>query len=128
MKTVIYNGNIMSYPKCSNADLLEIGKVYEVVSEKISGWYTMYTLKGIEGEFNSLWFDHIDNDEVNTYFAVSKEIPQKGKRFKCKRFVFNGETYNTEHCITSEIKFVEHLERNYYKVITKNSIYLVDVL
>ena len=56
-KIVRYNGGTMSYLGCSNPSKLVLGQTYEVVAEDDLGWQTNYTLKGVTGYFNSVWFD-----------------------------------------------------------------------
>lgn len=56
---VKYNGGNLSYYGCSNPKVLKTGKVYKVVAIEDRGWQTDYTLKGVQGAFNSVWFDAI---------------------------------------------------------------------
>ena len=58
-KKVIYNGGTDTYYSCSNPAILVEGKEYEVIFEEDLGWQTNYTLKNVEGFFNSVWFDNI---------------------------------------------------------------------
>lgn len=61
-KKVRYNGGTESYYGCSDPTNLVVGKEYEVVLSKDRGWQTDYILKGIDGEFNSVWFDEVSSD------------------------------------------------------------------
>jgi len=63
-KIVRYNGGTESYYSCSDPTDLVIGKEYEVISAKDRGWQTDYTLKGVTGEFNSVWFDEIKSGDI----------------------------------------------------------------
>ena len=56
---VRYNGGNLSYYGCSNPKKLKLRKVYKVVAIKDRGWQTDYTLKGVKGAFNSVWFDNV---------------------------------------------------------------------
>lgn len=59
LKKVRYNGETLSYYGCSPAANLKVGKVYRVVEEDDLGWQTNYTLKGVDGVYNSVWFDEV---------------------------------------------------------------------
>ena len=56
MKKVRFNGCEGKYIYSDSPRNLEIGKVYEVVSETNYGWQRNYHLKGVKGEYNSKWF------------------------------------------------------------------------
>ena len=58
-KKVRYNGGTQSYYGCSDPSKLVVGKEYEVVRSRVRSWQTDYTLKGVDGEFNSVWFDEV---------------------------------------------------------------------
>ena len=62
-KKVRYNGGTQSYYDCSDPTNLVVGKEYEVVLSRDRGWQTDYTLKGVDGEFNSVWFDEVSSDD-----------------------------------------------------------------
>lgn len=59
LKKVIYNGGNMSYYGCSDPSCLKVGKTYKVIAVEDRGWQTDYTLQGVAGTFNSVWFDEI---------------------------------------------------------------------
>ena len=60
-KKVRYNGGTQSYLGCSEPTVLVVGKEYEVISSTDRGWQTNYTLNGIKGNFNSVWFDEVSS-------------------------------------------------------------------
>ena len=73
-KQVRYNGGTESYYGCSDPINLVVGEEYEVVFSRERGWQTDYTLKGVDGEFNSVWFDEVSSDD-KVYMAISQEVP-----------------------------------------------------
>ena len=56
-KKVSYNGGTESWYSCTEPTALVVGQQYEVTSEEVLSWQTNYTLKGVEGSFNSVWFN-----------------------------------------------------------------------
>ena len=87
-KLVRYNGETMSYYECSDPRVLKKGQIYEVENILESGYHTEYILKGIKGEFNSVWFDNVTETIVNVYTALSHEKPIIGKRYNCYKISF----------------------------------------
>lgn len=62
-KIVRYNGGIMNYYFCSDPTELVVGREYEVVYAKdYGGYFTAYTLRGVNGNFYSGWFDEVNSD------------------------------------------------------------------
>ena len=121
MKKVIYNGGYLSYHNnCKLPNLLQIGHVYTVVGEKESEYHTEYTLKEVPGEYNSVWFDSI----LPTYLATSDSVPEVDKRFVCNRY--EGGRFVRVHATAAQN--VQMVGVNTYKVRTKNSIYVVQVV
>lgn len=59
-KLVRYNGEKVSYKGCDSPTNLVNGKVYEVLQEIDLDWQTNYTLKELDGEFNSIWFEEVN--------------------------------------------------------------------
>ena len=119
MKQVIYNGGTMSYYGCSDPSILTVGKVYNVVNARDRGWQTDYTLEGVEGEFNSVWFD----DVLPTHFAIGTTVPVEGKRYECCKL--DVEVVNRSKVKTSTVQSVSVIGENTYKVTTRNSVYVV---
>ena len=126
MKKVIYNGGKESYYGCSDPDMLIVGKTYIVTSEEVRDFQTNYILKGVKGEFNSVWFKEVDT--IPTYFAVSNRIPEVGKRCDCIKLEFDGKDTVTQGCVTSTVFNVELVGKDTYRIVTKNSIYLINVM
>ena len=125
-KRVRYNGERESYYHCSSPDKLEVGKVYEVISEKVSEFHTEYTLKGVEGEFNSVWFDDIPEDRI--FISHSNNTPVVGEKFTLyKLIVISGKPYFQRWPTNITVKAVEYIGGNIYKVNTNSSTYIVYV-
>lgn len=123
-KRVIYNGGTESYGSCSDPSVLTVGKEYEIVSVKVYNWHTDYKLKGIDGTFNSVWFNEVTNEKV--YIAIAKSLPKIGEKFDCYKLDVKQREYTSWS--TSPVRGIELLGNNIYKVKTCNSIYLVSVI
>ena len=125
-KKVRYNGGKDSYYRCSEPTNLIIGKVYEVVYERDRGWQTDYTLKGVEGEFNSVWFDDVvSNDKV--YMAISRALPIIGERYECCKIEFLNGKPTLLGVTTSVVREISDMGNHIYKVGTINSVYIVKI-
>lgn len=120
-KLVVYNGGTAYYYPCSDPRALVKGKTYEVVSIAQSSWHTEYTLKGIEGEFNSIWFDEVTN---NIELAFSDEIPVVGQRYNLKKVDINE--MKVVPVRTSTVQSVQSIYGGYI-IKTVNTVYLVKV-
>lgn len=126
-KIVRYNGDSMSFYPCSKPDKLVVGQEYEVVLTRDKGYHTNYTLKGVDGEYNSVWFDDVFNDEKKIYLGFSEALPQIGERYKCTRLEFVVGSLHLVDCSTSKVQEIEYLGNNVYQVTTLNNIYIVIV-
>lgn len=125
-KKVRYNGGTLSYYDCSDPCVLTRGKEYEVIYERDRGWQTDYTLKGVNGEFNSVWFDEVDSGE-KVYMAISHDIPVIGHRYHCSKLeIVNGKPM-LSGWNTSVVQAITHMGNNIYHVTTQNSVYIVNV-
>ncbi len=126
-KKVRYNGGTQSYYNCSNPTKLVVGKVYEVVfSIDYDRDTTTYILKDVDGEFNSVWFDEVSSDD-NIYMAIAHEIPVINERYSCYKMELVNGQLNLIGRYTSTVKEINYMGNNIYKVITKNSVYIVIV-
>ncbi|MDO5555990.1 MAG: hypothetical protein Q4G09_05025 [Clostridia bacterium] len=125
-KKVRYNGGTESYYGCSDPTNLILGKEYEVVLSRDLCWQTNYTLNGVEGEFNSVWFDEISSDD-QIYVAVSNELPVIGERYLCYKMEFVREQPKLIAWNTSRVQAINYLGNNIYQVNTLNSVYIVNV-
>ena len=122
-KLVKYNGETDTYKYCSSPKLLKKGEFYEVVSEDIGECQTNYTLKGVNGYFNSVWFDN-----VKVGFVIATKAPQIGERFLCYEYTPNDNKYFRATVLTSRVRKVEQLTSRGYKIYTLNSCYIVHVI
>ena len=63
MRKVRYAGATDEQVQWGNNDdprgLLKEGSVYEVEHEEVHTWHTKYSLRGIEGKFNSVGFEDV---------------------------------------------------------------------
>lgn len=119
-KIVTYTG-ATGYVGGSDPTILEEGMRYKVISEKNIKGQTFYTLEGLSGNFNSIWFNRIP--VTTEYLAFSDQIPVAGKsavlsREKDKRW---------EKVETSKVIEVVQLGYTMYKVSTENSTYFLQV-
>lgn len=111
----------MSYTEYSDARELDCGKLYKVIDEKEKDGQTDFKLKGVDGWFNSVWFD-----EVKPYLAVTNEIPKVGEACECMRIKFCNGIPSLTDCRTGKVKIVEPLGDSTYCVYT-NNIYIMQV-
>ena len=125
-KKVRYNGGKESYYGCSDPSTLVVGKEYEVVLARDRGWQTDYTLKGVSGEFNSVWFDDISSDD-KVYMAIAHNVPVIGKSYSCYKMEFINGNPKLVSWSTSTVKAINYMGNNIYQVITRNSTYIVNV-
>lgn len=125
-KKVRYNGRTLlsCYGNLEPINLV-IGNVYDVVSEIDRGWYSFYTLNGVVGEFNSLWFDEIDD---KPYMAISHEVPMIGKQNPHYKIEFiNGKPKLSSRLFMSIVEGVNYIGDKIYQITTCNSVYIVKV-
>lgn len=140
---VRYNGNTDSSSNYTSPTSLTIGQIYEIQTiGAFPGGYTACTLRGIDGTFNPLWFDKIEENitskesepiseqtpkpasDITTFVAISQEIPETGKSIILKR----GNGKNSFATIrTTTLKSVEQIEKNIYICQTKSRKYIVQV-
>ena len=122
-KLVQYKGDRISYKGCTSPSLLVVGKIYEVNEEIDLGYQTNYILKEVDGEFNSVWFKKV---ELPVAMALAKEMPNLGKPMKnLLRFTKNEVRQILQ---TTPVRNIEKIERNVFKVLTQNTIYIIQVV
>ncbi len=119
MFAVKYNGGSKSYYGCSDPDKLVCGQIYEVIAVNDRGWQTDYTLKGVVGQFNSIWFD-----KVNVYKAITTHQPSVGHSMACKKIERVEGKLEATSWRTSTVMKSEEIEQDMFKVTTLNSIYM----
>ena len=124
-KLVRYNGRTDSYYACSEPTELVPGKEYVVLYSNDRGFQTDYKLKGVEGFFNSAWFD--EKETVNTFLAIAKEVPKVGQKFVCSKIHYASKQLELIGCTTSTVEEVVIMGNCVYMVTTRNSVYIVQV-
>lgn len=73
---VRYTGETKSFEgDFINPNILVKGKIYELISFQVHNWHTTYNLKGVKGDFNSVWFDEVKP----IYSGFIKQKPEKVK-------------------------------------------------
>ena len=125
-KKVRYNGGTQSYYACSDPTNLVVGQEYDVVLSRDRGCQTDYTLKGVDGEFNSTWFDKVFSDD-KVYMAIAHEVPSIGERYSCYKMEFINGQPKLVSWSTSIVKGINYMGNNIYQITTRNSIYIVNV-
>ena len=119
-KKVIYNGGTMDYgPRSSDPKDLVRGHVYTLVGKEVYDWYTFVHLKEVPGQFNSVWFDEIDqtDDGPQTYLGTTRRVPIEGQRLHdVYRFDEFGNV--TGPWSTSNVKSVVECDGDVYLVHT----------
>ena len=120
----MYNGNKETYYACADPKVLVPGRVYEVESQYDRRFQTDYRLKGLEGDFNALWFYEISSME--THFAICNKVPEVGRHCFCVKVCSKkGKCTTRRPVITSVVEWVELIGKDTYKVITQNNIYII---
>lgn len=126
-KEVIYNGGTGSFCGCTEPTELVAGKRYKVVGENVGGWQTDLQLSGVEGEFNSIWFNEVEPKQV--FFAKATEYHEPnwyiGKQITIDKL--HKEDVWFETVITSPVISVEHVYGSVYKIETENTVYITEV-
>ncbi len=126
-KKVRYNGGTDSYYSCSKPTKLVVGKEYEVVFSRDHVFQTDYTLKGIDGEFDSLWFDEVPSEDKIYMVATAQEVPVINNRFTCYYIEFFNGKPKPRRIVTSPVKEINYMGNSIYQVTTHNSVYIVNV-
>ena len=126
-KKVRYNGGTQSYyGSYSDPTNLVVGKEYEVILSRVHDWHTDYILKGVDGNFNSAWFDEVSSDD-KVYMAIAHEVPAIGERYSCYKMEFINGQPKLVSWSTSTVKEIDYMGNNIYQVTTRNSVYIVNV-
>ena len=120
MKHVMYNG-LLDELGVSEGNVSELrqGKVYEVSSEEEYPYYTLYSLVGVRGTFNSVLFTPVKPHHV----AYGQEKPIIGERYSCLVLCRNG----VKGWSTSPVLSVAE-EGGTLLVETLNSVYHIELI
>lgn len=128
---VRYNGGTIYNTICSNPSKLNPRKIYTVSWMDVQDFETKLVLKGVNGKFNSLWFDEVPSND-RTYMAFTRKVPSVREQMVCKMLDLT-DSISSDGFVsirTSPVKSVSRLRvnsRSYvYRVITySGSIYIV---
>lgn len=128
---VRYNGGTDSYyGGTQNTSNLVKGQVYNVIRMIVLRSETRLILEGVDGEFNSVWFDEVPSDD-KTYMAYSDEVPEVGKPMNCIRLDLSNDSDGFVECITSPVQKVSKVydkdDHPLYRVTTLNSVYMLTI-
>ena len=130
---VIYNGGRDSYYGCTDPDELVEGMAYKVIHIDVRPWQTNYTLEGVSGYFNSCWFDQQEESRIGkhattpVYLAGAATVPVVGTRARLNRILIEGGYVSVAPGTTRDVKSVEPIAPDVFRVTTRNSIYMVQV-
>lgn len=122
-KKVIFTGcNTKLYPE---AEVLEVGRVYEVMDKQEKRLQTLLFLKGIKGSFDKEWFEPY----YEISFAYSHIIPKEGT-YLYDFIRLNKRTKKFERISKSNspIKNVIKTSYNTYTAYTKEELYMIEVI
>lgn len=111
---------------CSDSKDLIVGKEYEVILSRERNSQTYYTLKGVDGEYSSTWFDEITIDD-KIYLGFARNLPVVGERFICYKMTLVDGHPQLTYWSTSPVRKFIHVGSNIYQVVTRNSTYIVNV-
>lgn len=127
-KVVTYNGGTDAIFACSCPNNLVCGKRYLVTSETIMDFQTNVHLRGVVGEFNSVWFDEV-KVEKKKWLAIATLYNKPeffiGKRISLKRLCEDMEALETVN--TSTILSIRKIYEDVYLIETENSVYVTKV-
>ncbi len=124
MMKVRYNGDTYHYKPCDEPKALKKGKRYKVIGFVKGEFQTNLILKGIKGEFNSLWFDEWSGSRPLSkpvYHCSAPRLPKVGEQL-----VAFDSTRGID-VLSSTVKSIKkkHWFSRTWRVETRNTIYLV---
>ena len=123
-KYVRYNGGTRKATTCDGPNCLNKEELYTVILERDKGYQTNYILAGVDGEFNSVWFDIVEETPETAEIGVSGEIPMAAKEFHYSRFVFiAGNLYSPQRVI-EKVEEANYLGNNIY-LVEGGGVYLI---
>ena len=134
-KIVRYNGKTLSMCACTAPWELVLGKGYEVSSWHRHDGQICYHLKGVDGFFDSSWFEPstdffsslAQTSVKESFLAIAHSVPSIGQRFKCERIEIWGGIPKLKGCFTTTVLDILYLGGNVYRVTTKHTVYIVHV-
>ena len=121
-KVVRYNGGKDFYYPCDDPKkVLLPGRFYKVIGEEDRGCQTNYHLQGIDGKFNSIWFD----SPKSVYLAVTREEPVVGKKMQLSVLVNDQRTGRLRSWTTHPVQQALKIGKNIYQVRTEKCLYYI---
>lgn len=128
---VRYNGRTDSYyGGTQNTSSLVKGQVYNVIRMIVLRFGTFLILEGVNGEFNSIWFDEVPSDD-KIYMAYFDKVPEVGKPMNCIKLDMSNDSDGFVECITSPVQKVSKVydyDYQVYRVTTLNSVYMLTIV
>ncbi len=120
---VKYNGRTETFRPCDSPRVLTPGRIYVISEIEVMSDQTNYTLLGIEGEFNSVWFD-----EVMVYLAYTPIKPVLG--YPMRLFRMEKKDGDMEPCevLTSEVQDITEISKDICFAVTYNTVYILQIL
>ncbi len=115
-KYVCYNGGTGKATTCDDPNCLNKEIVYTVILERDKGYQINYILAGVKGEFNSEWFDIVEETPEPFEIGVAGEIPMVEKEFHYSRFVFIAGNLYTPQKVIKKVEKANYLGNNIYEV------------
>ena len=115
-KYVRYNGGTGKATTCDDPKCLNKENLYAVILERDKGYQTNYILAGVDGEFNSVWFDIVEETPETSEMGVAGEIPMVAKEFHYSRFVFIAGNLYTPQRVIERVEKANYLGNNIYAV------------
>ncbi len=123
-----YKGACGIYSGCSDPSVLTKGQIYKLIDVKAHEWGTSLVLEDVEGEFDSTWFE-----PVATFLGFVETVPKIGDKLRVERMERLKDYKGVTRIIPSvywstPARYVEILGPSTYKVVTDNTVYIVQVL
>ena len=120
-KIVMYNGRCNNYFCSTDPSVLQKGCLYRVEEEIDYGYYTEYRLVGVEGEFNSVWFNSVEKLK----FAYAENSPEVEERMRCDEIMVQEGRISFVKCETDILQSVERVYNNIYVATTEDEVYVI---
>lgn len=113
----------------SDTSKLNRNEIYRVLATNIGNFSTLYQLQEIStgrimpGCYNSVLFTPLTG-----FQAFAKNKPELNKQYKVYRIIADGNKLAMESCTTSPVRAIIGLSENLCITLTKNSLYVVQIL
>ena len=67
-------------------------------------------------------------DKKRVYLAIAQEKPVEGRRLWALKIVGSQEGIRFLNVHTSDVQEIEEIDDNVYRVLTRNSIYIIEII